>query len=57
MVLEPVLGFLDLTSGLRGKRMYDLDIAVLENLFPFKGGIFGEEGVFISERVLFPGQI
>jgi hypothetical protein len=51
VVLEPNIGSLDLTSGLRGERMDDLHIAVLEDLLPLRGGLIGEEMVFIPEGV------
>jgi hypothetical protein len=51
VVLEPAVGSFDLTSGLRWKGMSDLHIAVLENLFPLRGGFIGEEVVLIPEGV------
>ena len=46
VVLEPAIGSLDLTSGLGGEGMDDLDVAVLEDLFPLRGGFIGQEVVF-----------
>ena len=51
VVLEPTIGSLDLTSGLRGEGMDDLHIAVLGDLLPLRGGLIGEEVVFIPEGV------
>jgi len=51
VVLEPAVGSFDLTSGLGGEGMDDLDIAVLENLFPLGGGFIGQEVVLIPEGV------
>lgn len=40
-VLEPAVGPLDFASGLRGKGMDDLHIAIGEDLFPLGGGFIG----------------
>ena len=56
VVLEPTIGSLDLTSGLRGEGMDDLHIAVLEDLLPLRGGLIGEEVVFIPEGVSSPDK-
>jgi len=55
-VLEPAVGSFDLASGLRGEGVDDLDIAVLEDLFPLRGGFIGEEVVFIPEGVSSPDK-
>ena len=41
MVLEPAIGSLNFTSGLRREGMGDLDITVLQDLFPLRGGFIG----------------
>ncbi len=56
VVLEPAIGSLDLTSGLGGEGMDDLDIAVLEDLFPLRGGLIGQEVVLIPEGVSSPDK-
>jgi hypothetical protein len=40
-ILEPAIGSFNLASGLGRKRVDDLDIAVLENLFPLRSGLIG----------------
>ena len=62
-ILEPAIGAFNLASGLRGKGMNDLHIAVLENLFPLRSSFIlacgrqgSEDGVF-SRRSPFPGRI
>jgi len=50
-VLEPTIRSFNLASGLGGKRVNDFYIAVLENLFPLRGGFIGEEVVLIPEGV------
>ena len=56
VVLEPAIGSFDLASGLRREGMDDLYIAVLEDLFPLRGGLIGEEVVFIPEGVSSPDK-
>lgn len=51
VILEPAIGSFDFASGLRGEGMDDLYIAVLEDLFPLRGGFIGEEVVLIPEGV------
>jgi len=51
VVLEPAIRSFNLTSGLGRKGVNDLYIAVLENLFPLRGGFIGEEVVLIPEGV------
>jgi len=51
VVLEPAVGSFDLASGLGGEGMDDLYVAVLEDLFPLRGGFIGEEVVLIPEGV------
>jgi hypothetical protein len=50
-VLEPAIRSFNLTSGLGRKRVNDLYIAVLENLFPLRGGLIGQKMVFSPEGV------
>ena len=51
VVLEPTVRPFDFASGLRGKRVGDLDIAILQNLFPLRGRFIGQEVVLIPEGV------
>jgi hypothetical protein len=55
-VLEPTIGSFDLTSGLGRKGVNNLDIAILEDLFPLRGRLIGEEVVFIPEGVSSPDK-
>jgi len=50
-VLEPTIGSFDFTSGLGREGVNDLHIAILEDLFPLRGGLVGQEVVFIPEGV------
>jgi hypothetical protein len=50
-VLEPAIGSFNLASGLGRKRMDDLYIAVLQNLFPLRGGFIGQKIVFSPDGV------
>jgi len=56
VVLEPGIGSFDLASGLRREGMDDLYIAVFEDLFPLRGGLIGQEVVFIPEGVFSPDK-
>jgi hypothetical protein len=56
VVLEPAIGSFDLASGLRREGMDDLYIAVFEDLFPLRGGLIGQEVVFIPEGVSSPDK-
>jgi hypothetical protein len=40
-VLEPAIGSFNLASGLGREGVNDLYIAVLQNLFPLRGGFIG----------------
>ena len=51
VVLEPAIRSFNLASGLGRKGVNDLYIAVLENLFPLRGGFICEEVVLIPEGV------
>jgi hypothetical protein len=51
MILEPTIGAFDLPLSLGGKGITDLDIAILQNLFPLRGGFVGEEMVFSPDRI------
>jgi len=55
-VLEPAIGSFDFASGLRREGMNDLDIAILKDLFPLRGGLIGQEVVFIPEGVSPPDK-
>jgi hypothetical protein len=55
-ILEPAIGSLDLASGLRRKGVNDLHVAVLEDLFPLRSGLIGQEVVFIPEGVSSPDE-
>jgi hypothetical protein len=51
MILEPTIGAFDLPFGLGRKGISDLHIAVIENLFPLRGGFIGEEVMFSPDGV------
>ena len=55
-ILEPPIGSFNLTSGLGRKGVNDLHVAILQNLFPLRGGLIGEEVVFIPEVVSSPDK-
>jgi hypothetical protein len=55
-VLEPTIRSFDFTSGLRGKGMDDLYIALLQHLFPLRSGLIGLEVVLIPEGVSSPDK-
>jgi hypothetical protein len=55
-VLEPTIGSFDFASGLGRKGVNDLHIAILQDLFPLRGGLIGEEVVFIPEGVSSPDK-
>jgi hypothetical protein len=50
-VLEPTIGSLHFALGLRRKGIGDLHIAILKDLLPLRGGLVGQEVVFIPEGV------
>jgi hypothetical protein len=50
-ILEPTIGAFDLTLGLGRKGISDLDMAILQNLFPLRGGFVGEEMVTFPDRI------
>src|SRR4030067_3232342 len=50
-VLEPTIGSFHFALGLRRKSIGDLHIAILKDPLPLRGGLIGEEGVFIPEGV------
>ena len=54
-VLEPAIRSFHLALGLGRKGVNDLDIAVLEDLFPLGGCLICEEVVFVPKS-LFPGR-
>jgi hypothetical protein len=55
-VLEPTIGSFHFTLGLRRKSIGDFHIAILQDLFPLRGGLIGEEVVFIPEGVSSPDK-
>jgi hypothetical protein len=55
-VLEPTVGSFDFASGLGREGVNDLDVAILEDLFPLRGGFIGQEVVFIPEGVSSPDK-
>jgi hypothetical protein len=55
-VLEPTIGSFDFASGLGREGVNDLDIAILKDLFPLRGGLVGQEMVFIPEGISSPDE-
>jgi hypothetical protein len=55
-VLEPTIGSFNFASGLGRKGVNDLDVAILQDLFPLRGGLVGQEVVFIPEGVSSPDK-
>jgi hypothetical protein len=55
-VLEPTIGSFNFASGLGRKGVNDLDVAILQNLLPLRGGLIGQEVVFIPEGVSSPDK-
>jgi hypothetical protein len=55
-VLEPTIGSFDFAPGLGRKGVNNLDVAILQDLFPLRGGLIGEEVVFIPEGVSSPDK-
>ena len=55
-VLEPTIRSFNLTSGLGRKGVNDLHVAILQDLFPLRGGLIGQEVVFIPEGVSSPDK-
>ena len=56
VVLEPTIGSFDLAFGLRREGMDDLDIALLQHLFPLGSRLIGLKVVLIPERVSSPDK-
>jgi hypothetical protein len=56
VVLEPTIRPFNFASGLRGKRMSNLHIAVLQDLFPLRSGLIGQKVVLIPEGVSSPDK-
>jgi hypothetical protein len=56
VVLEPTVRPFNFTSGLRGKRVGDLDLAILQDLFPLRGCLIGQEVVLIPEGIPSPDK-
>jgi hypothetical protein len=55
-VLEPTIGSFDFASGLGRKGVNNLHVAILQDLFPLRGGFIGEAVVFIPEGVSSPDK-
>jgi len=55
-VLEPTIGSFDFASGLGRKGVNDLHVAILEDLFPLRGGFIGQEVVFIPKGISSPDK-
>ena len=55
-ILEPAIGSFDFASGLGREGVNDLDVAILQDLFPLRGGLIGQEVVFIPEGVSSPDK-
>jgi hypothetical protein len=55
-ILEPAIGSFNLTSGLGRKGVNYLHVAILQDLFPLRGGLVGEEVMFIPEGVSSPDK-
>jgi hypothetical protein len=56
MVLEPTIGAFDFASGLRRKGMDDLNVALLEHLFPLRSRLIGLKVVLIPKGVSSPDK-
>jgi hypothetical protein len=56
MVLEPTIGSFDFTSGLRGKGMDNLDVALLEHLFPLRSRFIRLKVVLIPKGISSPDK-
>ena len=55
-VLEPAIGSFDFASGLRREGVNDLDVAILKDLLPLRGGLIGQKVVLIPEVVSSPDE-
>jgi len=55
-ILEPTIGSFNLTSGLGRKGVNHVYITILQNLLPLRGGLIGEEVVFIPEGISSPDK-
>jgi len=55
-VLEPTIGSFNFAPGLGGEGVNHLYIAILQDLLPLRGGLIGQEMVFIPERVSSPDK-
>jgi hypothetical protein len=55
-VLEPAIGSFHFAFGLRRKGIGDLNIAIQKDLLPLRGGLIGEEVMFIPEGVSSPDK-
>jgi hypothetical protein len=55
-VLEPTIGSFDFASGLGRKGVNDLDVAILQDLLPLRGGLVSQEVVFIPEGISSPDK-
>jgi len=52
MVLEPTIRSFHFTFGLRRQGISDFYVTILQNLFPLRGSLIREQGVFSPEGVL-----
>jgi len=55
-ILGPAIGSFNLTSGLGRKGVNHLHVAILQDLLPLRGGLVGQEVVFIPERISSPDK-
>jgi len=55
-ILEPTIGPFHFALGLRREGIGDFHITILEDLFPLRGGLIGQEVVLIPERVSSPDK-
>jgi hypothetical protein len=53
-VLEPTIGAFDFASGLWREGVNDLNVTILKDLFPLRGGLISHQMVFIPERISSP---
>jgi hypothetical protein len=51
MVLEPSIGSFHLSFRLRRQGITDLHIAILQDLFPLRGGFIGQQMVVSPDRI------
>jgi hypothetical protein len=56
-VLKPTIGAFHFALGLRREGIGDLHIAILQDLFPLRGGLIGQSMVFIAEGPIISGTL